>query len=125
MLRKSHINFKSRLLAILFLFFNCVCSAAPVLKLANENYKAAVSTRLVQLPVPLENEEENRAASGYFNYINPIAVRKHSDSYVCNSNITNTALPAPAIEPSRICIPDASNLPMSGSDAFLFRYMLF
>jgi hypothetical protein len=122
---KQHINFKSKLLAVLFLFFNCVCTAAPVVKLTGENYKEAVSIRL-QMPNPLGGEEENHASSfGYINHVNHFSVRRHSDNRICNAAITNASVSLPDIESSVLYIPDASNLPMPGNDAFLFRYTLF
>jgi hypothetical protein len=126
MLWKQHRNFKSRLLAVLFLFFNCVCTAAPVVKLTGESYKNAVSIRLVQVPNPLGGEEENHASAlGYINHINHFSVRRHSDNHVCNAAITNAPVSLPATASSVFFIPDASHLPIPGNDAFLFRYTLF
>ncbi len=122
MLGRQHTNFKSRLLATLFLFFNCVCTAAPVLKLTTED---VISIGVVQTPGPLENEEENRASSYFINNINHILVRKHRDNHFCNSVITNITASVPAIKPSFICIPDTTSLPLPGNYAFLFRYTPF
>jgi hypothetical protein len=122
MLWKQHGNFKSRLLAVLFLFFNCVCAAVPVVKLTGEGYQD-VSTRLIQVPNPLESEEENHnPALGYINHVHHFSVRRHGDNHVCNMAITNV-LSLPAIESSVLYIP--GNLPMPGNYAFLFRYTLF
>ncbi len=124
MLKKQHIDFKGKLLAVLFLFFNCVCTAAPVLKLISENQADTVSIRLVQNP--LENEEENHAtSSGYINHVNHFSVRKHCNNRVCNTAVTNGTVSLSAIVLPVIYIPDASKLPVPGMDAFLFRYTLF
>lgn len=122
---KQHENSKGRLLAVLFLFFNCVCTAAPVLKFAGEKAKDAVSTRLVQVPHPLESEEENHAVAGYLNSVHHFSVRKHFDSRVYNAVNTNSTVSLFAIASLAIYIPDAGNLPMPGNHAFLFRYTLF
>jgi hypothetical protein len=126
MLWKQHGNFKSRLLAVLFLFFNCVCTAAPVVKLTCENYEEVVSIRLVQVPSPLEGEEgSHNSALGYINHVHHFSVRRHSDNHVCNATITNAVVSLSAVESSLLYIPDASHLPVPGNDAFLFRYTLF
>jgi hypothetical protein len=123
---KQHRNFKSRLLAVLFLFFNCICTAAPVVKLTGETQADAVSIRLVQVPTPLENEEENRATtSNYINHTNHFSVRKHCDKRVGNSLAAKSAILFSGNDLPKTCIHEAGNLPLPGNYAFLFRYKLF
>ena len=109
---------------MLFLLFNCVCTAAPVLKLTNENYKDSISIRLIQVPAPLENEEEGQAVSAYLHCFNSLSVRKQS--YKAEHQIVNTRITSfRAIDLPKTYIADTSLLPMPGNRAFLFRYNLF
>ncbi|MBO9684083.1 MAG: hypothetical protein J7502_15695 [Flavisolibacter sp.] len=122
----QHRNFKSQWLAVLFLFFNCICAAAPVLKLTDENHTDAVSIPLVQVPTPLENEEENRAAtSGYINHANHFSLRKHCDKRVDNSLAAKSTVLVPGNDLPTAYIHKAGVLPLPGNYAFLFRYTLF
>ena len=122
----QHRNFKSRLLAVLFLFFNCICTAAPVVKLTDENHADAVAIRLLQVPTPLENEEENRAAtSGYINHANHFSVRKHCDKRVGNSPDAKPTILFSGNDLPKTYIHEAGILPVPGNYAFLFRYKLF
>jgi hypothetical protein len=126
MLWKQHTGFKSRLLAVLFLFFNCVCAAAPVLKLSGETYKEAVPIALPQNSNPSENEEESHAsASGYINHCGHFSVRKQHEKRVYHA-----AGPGSTISFSGIDLPNSyatgTNIfPLPGYYAFLFRYTLF
>ena len=109
---------------MLFLLFNCVCTAAPVLKLTGENYKDPVSIRLGQVSAPLENEEENHAVSSYINSYNHFSVRKQS--YKANYQIVSTSFTSfRVIGLPETYIADASVLPIPGSLALLFLYNLF
>lgn len=119
-------SFKSRFLAVLLLFFNCVCIAAPVLRLDDGNYNDAVSIQLGQIPNPLESEEETHApAFSYINYVNHFSARKYFGNRVYNPAVTRSNVLLPAVDLSNTCILNASTLPMPGNDAFLFRYTLF
>jgi len=119
---KQHRGFRNRLLAMLFLFFNCVCAAAPVLKLTGENYNDTVS---IQIPGPLENEEENRATSAYINHVNHFSVRKQGARHVYSAVSTNSAISLAVSDLPGTYISSTSILPIPGDRAFLFRYTLF
>ena len=123
---KQHTGLKGRFLAMLFLIFNSVCTAAPVLEKTGENYKEDVSIRLVQLPVPVENEEENHAtSSGYTNQTNCLCVRKLCErdiNYLVASSVVNARS---AIDPPKVYLNNGPVLPLPGYYAFLFRYNLF
>lgn len=123
---KQHTGLKGRFLATLFLIFNIVCTAAPVLKGTGENYKEDVSIRLVQIPVPVENEEENHAtSSGYTNHTNWLCVRKICErdiNYLAANSVVNARS---TIDPLKVYLNDAPVLPLPGYYAFLFRYNLF
>lgn len=126
--RKQHIDFKGRLLAVLFLFFNCICTAAPIVKLTGENYPDTISIRLLQVANPLENEEENHAAPyWHVNQFHHTSVRKICNTRVYDAALTGSVVSLSAfdVEVSQTSIPNASVLPVHGNYAFLFRYTLF
>ncbi|HWI92909.1 MAG TPA: hypothetical protein VNT20_16645 [Flavisolibacter sp.] len=125
---KQHIGFKSRLLAVLFLFFNCICTAAPIVKLAGEDYADTTSIRLIQIANPLENEEEKHAIFyWHVNQFQYTSVRKIFNNRMYDAALTASIVPLSAsdVEASNTSIPDASVLPVPGNYAFLFRYSLF
>lgn len=121
---KQHTRFKSRLPGLLFLLFNCVCIAAPVVKLTSEEYKEAASIRLVHIPNVPETEEENHfTASVYVNHLNHFSFRKHK--HVFNeSNSLAFALLNDAVG-QKFYFSTVNFLPTPGYYAFLFRYNLF
>jgi hypothetical protein len=126
MLWKQHTGFKMQLLAILFLFFNCVCTAALVLKFNGENYKDAVSKSLVQVPNPVENEEENHStASVYVSHFNHFSLRKQYDKRLDRPADGSSTTSFLAIDFPKAYLRDADVLPLPGYYAFLFRYNLF
>jgi hypothetical protein len=124
---KLHMDFKGKLLGMLFLFFNCVCVAAPVVKLTSESYKDAVSMQLDPIPNTPETEEENRLTS--FSYVNqPIrpSLRKQNEGqvYYKDSSI-HTAL-FPSNRDSQKSYPIVAGfLPRPGYYTFLYRHHLF
>lgn len=110
---------------MLFLLFNCVCTAAPVLKLTGENHEGTVSMQLVQVPGPLENEEENHAtAFGYTNHINHFSV-KQCDKCVHHVAGASSIISFFDIALTKSHIPDSGIFPVPGYYIFLFRYTLF
>ena len=121
MMWKQHTGFKSRLLALLFLFFNCICTAAPSLKFT-DNYKEVVS-RVVSTP---GGEEETHTVQGYINSsVSPFSDRKHADKKACHSGYHWCSNSFSTVASSDTSIPDASVVPLPGNYAFLFRYNLF
>jgi len=123
MIWKQHRNSKSRLLAVLFLFFNCVCAAAPVAKLTDDNFKDAISVRI---GIPLENEEEAHFASGYISHTTHFSVGKKNCKQKNHHFFSNQHSDLIAsVESSNTFIYRDSNLPLQGNYAFLFRYTLF
>lgn len=122
---KQHSLFKSRLISLLFLFFNGVCIAAPVVKLTSEEYKEVASISLVHIPNAPETEEENRfSASVYVNQLNHFSFRKHNDQHVFNKS--NSIVFSSTCDVDQNFYLSTSNfLPVPGYYAFLFRYNLF
>ena len=110
---------------MLFLFFNCVCTAAPVLEFTAENYKEALSIHLAQGSNPLEGEENHSSAFSYTAHFNQYSIRRHCEYRIYSAVIPHTAVLASAIKSLKISLPDESVLPLPGNDAFLFRYNLF
>ena len=106
---------------MLFLFFNCVCAAAPVAKLSDDNLKDAISHRIGSP----EGEKETHVASGYVNQIRHFSVRAHSCRQNSHFSSSKYAVAISVAEPSNTYISNAGTLPLPGSDAFLFRYNLF
>lgn len=123
---KQHTGSKGRFLAMVFLIFNSVCTAAPVLKLTGDNYKEDVSIRLVQIPAPMENEEENHpGTSGYTNHTNCLCVRQRCERHISDAVVSSVANVCAAIDPPKVYLNDAPVLPLPGYYAFLFLYNLF
>jgi hypothetical protein len=108
------------MLAALFLFFNLICTAAPSVKIIDEN-KDAISLRIGS---PLESEEQTHVA-GYINHSSHFSFRKQTHKQVYQNFYGNFSAPIIALESSNNYIPDASTLPVPGNHAFLFRYNLF
>ena len=65
MLLKKHTGFTYRLIGMLFLFFNCVCTAAPVIKTSLETHKTS-KVQLAGNSNAIETEEEGRLANASF-----------------------------------------------------------
>lgn len=121
---KKDSGFRCRLLlAMLFLFFNCVCIAAPVIKIAAED---AVAGRLAPIPKTTETEEGNHlTASSYVNQQNHFSVRRQSDRRVSNTVNSFSAASFRSVDLRENYIAAASLLPTPGYYCFLFRYNLF
>lgn len=126
MSRKLHTVIKSRLLAVLFLFFNCVCTATPVVQFASGHEKEAVSPGLTKTNVPAENEEDVHApASFYVNHIKRFSVPKQYNRHVQHSINAVPAFSFSGHDPRSMCCSYAGLLPVPGYYSFLFRYKLF
>ena len=121
----KHIGFKSRLLAVLFLFFNCVCTAAPVIKSSLDGNKQVLSLHLVQNLNNTETEEENRLTiSSYINHHAAFSFRKQTNHLVNETNHYNEMLFS-VKDWSRPSISAADILPTPRYYSFLFRYKPF
>jgi hypothetical protein len=119
---KQHTGFKSSVLALLFLFFNCVSVAIPVLHLRTEDSKE-VSQGLVQFPGNMETEEENPATSVYVGHSINFSVRQHCNNRAVCTNHDQPALPA--LHHKQFKLPDHHLLPLPGYYASLFLFNLF
>ncbi len=121
---KKHIGFKSRLLAVLFLFFNCVCTAAPVIKNSLDDNKQSLSLRLQNLN-NTETEEENRlTSSSYINQHSSFSFRKQTNHIVNEVNHCNEmVLSVKDWRQPSITVADL--LPTPRYYSFLFRYKPF
>lgn len=122
MMQKQHNRFRSKLLAVLFLFFNCVCAAAPAAKLTDNNLADALSLKIGSCPV--QTEEETHVASGYVNYVSHFSVRAQSFKQNPHFRYNKYAAAISVVE-SNASILNAGTLPLPGNYAFLFRYNLF
>lgn len=121
---KQHISFKNRLLVMLFLFFNCVCTAAPVLKLTGA--EGTVSTWLVPIPIPPEGGEENHTTTyTCINHFLHFSFRKQCDKCLDHAPDGSSTTSFFAIDGSKVYLHKTSVLPIPGYYAFLFRYNLF
>jgi hypothetical protein len=126
MLEKQYTSFRYRSLVILFLFFNCVCTAAPFIKATSENYKQVLPIQLAQSPNTAETEEESRlTGASYVNQLAHFSFRKQRSHFFHNSGSNiNTAILLD-IGSEKSYLTPASFLPTPGYYAFLFRYNLF
>lgn len=125
MIQTLHTGIKSRLLAILFLLFNCVCSAAPSVNLNTEKNTAPVSMTLAQTN-PLESEEGN--ASAGFSYINQSGYhgpRKPCSRPADQALVYKTLLPFSSVIKEKVYLHETAPLPLPGYYAFLYRFNLF
>ncbi len=123
---KQHSRFKSRLLGLLFLFFNCVCIAAPVVKLSSDDYREATSMQLVHIPNAPETEEENHfTASVYVNQLNHFSFRKHNGKHVFNESNSIAFTSVNDAVGQKFYLSTSNFLPTPGYYVFLFRYNLF
>lgn len=121
----KHNSFRIRLFAILFLFLNYVCTAAPVIKNISEAHKQAISLQRGHDFNTLETEEENRlAASSIINHRTQSWYRKCNKPNCnknnhCNANVFSFQ----SWEHPSITVADF--LPTPGYYTFLFRYKPF
>lgn len=122
---KEHIGLRCRLLGLLFLFFNCICTAAPVIKATSEDYKQAVSLPLAQNANAAESEEESRLAAVYVVQLNHFSFkRQHTNRfYHVSSNYSVRMLSDKGCYQSYT--DAASFLLRPAYYIFLFRYKLF
>lgn len=118
---KLHIGFKHRLLGMLFLFFNCVCTAAPVIKATSEDYKQAVSVRLAQS----YNEEESRLTACDVVLLTHFSFKKQHPNRLYNAGNNSAAGLLSHLHGHQPPIDAAHLLPIPGYYSFLFRYKLF
>jgi len=125
MSEKQHTGFRYMLLGILFLFFNCVCTAAPLIKITSENYKQAISLHLTQPADATENEEESQlTVASYVNRVSHVSFRKQHPGYSYNTDSNSQILFADTSWQSSY-LSAKYFLPTPGYYAFLFRYNLF
>ena len=121
MLEKLHIGYKHRLLGMLFLLFNCVCTAAPIIKATSEDYKQAVTVRLAQS----SSEEESRLAVSDAVLLTHFSFKKQHTSRLYNAGSNSAVEPLPHIYGHQPYIATANLLPTPAYYSFLFRYKLF
>jgi len=125
MLGKQHTGFRHRLLAMLFLFFNCVCTAAPIIKNTSQEYKQAVSLRLAPSPNTAETEEESRlVASSYVHQLTHFSLKKQHSNHLYKQH-NNQAASFADSGLLKVFFTSVNSLPRPGYYAFLFRYTLF
>lgn len=125
MLVKQHTSFRCMLLGILFLLLNCVCTAAPVIKITSEDYKQAISLQLIQNTGATETEEESQLiTTSYVSQVTPFSVRKQFPCLACNTSSNRLIAPA-AFSSQSSYLSARCFLPIPGYYAFLFRYNLF
>lgn len=122
---KQHIGLRYRLLALLFLFFNCICTAAPVIKATSEDYKQAVSLRLSQNPNAAESEEESRLAAAYVVQITHFSFKRQHTDRLYNIAGNHPAGILPRRDQRKAYVAATNFLPRPGYYTFLFRYKLF
>lgn len=109
---------------MLFLFFNCMCSAAPVLQLAGK--VDAVALQMVKVPYPLEGEEENHAtSSGYINHSSHFSLRKQCGKRLNLAAESNFNALISGTDAPKTYLHYASVFPLPAYYVFLFRYTLF
>ena len=115
----KHIVFKSRMLAVVFLFLNAVCIASPIVKNNADNHNQLISLPLGQ---NAESEETQLPNSSFINHhAQRSIVLKNLN---CNSGFIEKEPILPA-QRRPGTITTSGFLPKPGYYIFLFRYTLF
>lgn len=122
---KQHIGLRCRLLGLLFLFFNCICTAAPVIKATSADYKQALSLPLAQNANAAESEEESRLAAVYVVQLNHFSFKRQQADRVYHIGNNHPVRMLSGKDWYQSYTTDASLLPRPAYYAFLFRYKLF
>lgn len=122
---RQHTNYRSMLLGIVFLFFNCVCTAAPVIKITSEDYKQVVALQLPQPAGATETEEESPlTVTLYVSRMAHFSFRQQHPSHAYNTD-SNRQIALADIGWQPPYLSATYFLPTPGYYAFLFRYNLF
>ena len=124
MLLKKHTGFTYRLIGVLFLFFNCICTAAPVLKTSVETYKNSTAQLAINTNA-IEPEEESRLLNASFENHYNFSLRntQHCSRLKKDSNSNVFELNANAV--SKSPFTSQTFLLRPAYYLFLFRYNLF
>jgi hypothetical protein len=120
---KQHTPFRCMLLGMLFLFFNCVSTAAPVIKITSEDYKQATSLLLTETAGETE-EESQLTTSKYVSQVAHFSFRKQHLRQAYHTGSNRLVVPA-AIGWQSYYLSAKHFVPTPGYYAFLFRYNLF
>lgn len=118
----KHSGFRSRMLAIIFLFLNCVCIASNGIKNTTDDYNQAISLQFGHDFNTLESEENQLPTSSFINHLSrsSVTLKNHNcnGNFYCNASVLSF---------QKCCNPSIASdfLPKPGNYTFLFRYTLF
>ncbi|MEO6948605.1 MAG: hypothetical protein ABI297_01730 [Ginsengibacter sp.] len=121
--RSKHNVYKSRLLAIVFLFLNAVCIASPVMKNTADEYQSVITPQFGHdsISFELENQLPKSSLTSRFFSRSPVKLKNHirAENFYCFS----TAFSVQKYPNSSI--DSSATLQKPGYYASLFRYTLF
>ena len=117
----KHSIYRSRLLAVIFLFLNAVCIASPGIKNSADNYNQ-VALQAGQDINAFESEESVVPAASFISQVRRGSLSATDDIYKHNFSC---ALALPVDKWSHPAIAQSAFLQKPGYYTFLFRYTLF
>lgn len=113
-------------MAVLFLFFNLVCIAAPVLRLAGDNLSAGVPGRMLEVPKTSEGEEANLlSTASYVNRVQQLSLHRQNEKGPVKKYIGFRGLSSTDGYCESAYIGNAERLPLPGYYRYLFLHNLF
>ena len=119
----KHSVFKSRILAIIFLFLNAVCIASPVIKNATDDYNQAISLSFGHDANTFGSEENQLPNSSIINHFSRSSVTLKN--HICAENIYDHSSVYSVQKYSNSSIAASALLQKPGYYTCLFRYTLF
>lgn len=119
----KHHGFKSRMLAIVFVFLNCVCFASPGMKNITDEYQQVIAPQYGYDLNTLGSEENQLPAYSFKHH--PVRISATSNNHTCNKNFYSIASLLPVKKCCKSFITASYFLPKPGYYTFLFRFKLF
>jgi hypothetical protein len=122
--RSKHSIFKSRLLAIIFLFLNAVCIASPVTKNTADEYQSLISLSFGHDVNTFESEENQLPRASFISRStsrSSVTLKNH----ICTQNSYRYSAGSAVQKYSNSSIASSALLQKPGYYACLFRCTLF
>ena len=119
----KHNFFKSRVLAVIFVFLNAVSIASPVIKNTADDNKPIISLPFEYAANTVESEENQTPNSSVINHFSRklVTLRNH----ICTENAYSRSSVFSVQKWTGPSITNSAFLPKPGYYIFLFRYTLF
>lgn len=118
----KHIGFPYRFIGMLLLFFNCVCTATPIIKTASDNYKQFIA---LQNSDGAESPEKNHLTdASYYSTTAHFSTKNQHQNFLPKTKCDNDNAGAIAISADSY-FTSLIHFPKPAYYLFLFRYNLF